>query len=270
MTLLRAVLLVAGALLFSSIHPLQAEQRYGAPPPDLKDRLNRLVAAYPDWIEGFDEQYLIMKDGRKFAISDRATDKTFDQLLTRPDIDDMFYAAYPAGTAPRQPQENSDPGRVRFEPLFVAMYGDCFKRRIVGRLRTIRWLPRHHGGRLLVTTVNGVDKALAAVSRELDKLPHGFVKYLKPTSGVFSCRRIAGSTARSMHAYGAAIDINDKFGDYWRRSLGRVQHPRWQNRVPMEIVRIFEKHGFIWGGYWYHYDTMHFEYRPELLPSWKR
>ena len=33
----------------------------------------------------------------------------------------------------------------------------------------------------------------------------------------------------------------------------------------MEIVRIFEKHGFIWGGRWYHYDTMHFEYRPELL-----
>ncbi len=33
----------------------------------------------------------------------------------------------------------------------------------------------------------------------------------------------------------------------------------------MEIVRIFEKHGFIWGGRWYHYDTMHFEYRPELV-----
>jgi D-alanyl-D-alanine carboxypeptidase len=30
-------------------------------------------------------------------------------------------------------------------------------------------------------------------------------------------------------------------------------------------VRIFEKQGFVWGGYWYHFDTMHFEYRPELL-----
>ena len=26
-----------------------------------------------------------------------------------------------------------------------------------------------------------------------------------------------------------------------------------------------EAEGFIWGGRWYHYDTMHFEYRPELL-----
>ena len=39
------------------------------------------------------------------------------------------------------------------------------------------------------------------------------------------------------------------------------------NRIPYEIVEIFERHGFIWGGRWYHFDTMHFEYRPELLPQ---
>jgi hypothetical protein len=266
-TFLRAALLVAGALVLSSPQPLQAEQNYGAPALNLKDHLNRLVQAYPDWIAGFDDQTLIMKDGRKFAISDTSTSKTFNELLAKPDIDDMFYAVYPAGTTPRQPEENSDPGRVRFEPLFVAMYGDCNKHRLLGRLRTIKWLPRHQGGRVAITTVNGVDQALEAVSRELDNLPDGFIKYLKPMSGTFNCRKIAGSTARSMHAYGAAIDINDKFGDYWRRSLAREKHPQWKNQVPIEIVRIFERHGFIWGGYWYHYDTMHFEYRPELLPS---
>jgi hypothetical protein len=30
-----------------------------------------------------------------------------------------------------------------------------------------------------------------------------------------------------------------------------------------EIVDIFERRGFVWGGKWYRYDTMHFEYRPE-------
>ncbi|MFY4861157.1 M15 family metallopeptidase, partial [Aliarcobacter butzleri] len=39
----------------------------------------------------------------------------------------------------------------------------------------------------------------------------------------------------------------------------------YKNKIPLEIVEIFEKYGFIWGGRWYHFDTMHFEYRPELL-----
>ncbi|NUM57423.1 MAG: M15 family metallopeptidase, partial [Bdellovibrionaceae bacterium] len=32
----------------------------------------------------------------------------------------------------------------------------------------------------------------------------------------------------------------------------------------------FESEGFIWGGKWNHYDTMHFEYRPELFPHLKK
>ena len=35
--------------------------------------------------------------------------------------------------------------------------------------------------------------------------------------------------------------------------------------VETRIGEIFERHGFIWGGKWYHYDTMHFEYRPEFF-----
>ena len=67
-----------------------------------------------------------------------------------------------------------------------------------------------------------------------------------------------------MHAYGAAVDINIRYTNYWRWAKGK-QEALWRNQVPKKIVRIFEKHGFIWGGYWYHYDTMHFEYRPELM-----
>ena len=40
---------------------------------------------------------------------------------------------------------------------------------------------------------------------------------------------------------------------------------RARNLIPHAVVEIFERHGFIWGGKWFHYDTMHFEYRPELL-----
>ena len=30
-------------------------------------------------------------------------------------------------------------------------------------------------------------------------------------------------------------------------------------------IRAFEAHGFVWGGKWLFFDTIHFEYRPELL-----
>jgi hypothetical protein len=72
----------------------------------------------------------------------------------------------------------------------------------------------------------------------------------------------------SAHSSGIAIDINPDFSDYWRWSdeRGHEGSIQYRNRLPNEIVEIFERHGFIWSGKWYHYDTMHFEYRPELLP----
>ena len=70
-----------------------------------------------------------------------------------------------------------------------------------------------------------------------------------------------------MHAYAAAVDINVKYSDYWRWGSGSKDQPSWHNQIPIEIVRVFEKHGFIWGGYWYDYDTMHFRIPSELLSS---
>jgi D-alanyl-D-alanine carboxypeptidase len=248
----------------------KAEDLYGREPNNLKERLGSLVRSYPDFIASYDDKFLILKDGTKFQISDGKTNKTFEELLEKPDIDDMFYIPYPAGRTPQQPAKNSDPGRVRFGPLFVAMYGDCKNDEVVKKLRTIDWLPKHGGGRVSISTSNGVDRGLQAVSKELDELPDDLMKYLKPTSGTYNCRNIAGSDARSMHAYGAAIDINTKYSAYWRWSSKNGSDPKWQNQIPVEIVHVFEKHGFIWGGYWYHYDTMHFEYRPELLPAYER
>jgi len=104
------------------------------------------------------------------------------------------------------------------------------------------------------------------VSAALDKLPKRFMKYLRPSAGTYHCRTIAGTERFSVHAFGAAVDINAKYGDYWRWSAPEAGAGLvYRNRVPWEIIEIFEQHGFIWGGKWYHYDTLHFEYRPELL-----
>jgi hypothetical protein len=36
-----------------------------------------------------------------------------------------------------------------------------------------------------------------------------------PDVGIYNCRPIAGTVRLSVHAFGAAIDINAHFGDYW-------------------------------------------------------
>jgi hypothetical protein len=108
------------------------------------------------------------------------------------------------------------------------------------------------------------------VSRDLEKLPDSMTKFLVPTTGTYNCRAIAGTSRLSVHAFGAAIDLNTRFGDYWLWS-GKAGAPlKWKNQIPIEIVEIFERHGFIWGGKWYHFDTFHFEYRPEIIALARR
>jgi hypothetical protein len=34
---------------------------------------------------------------------------------------------------------------------------------------------------------------------------------------------------------------------------------------PEPVVKAFEAYGFCWGGKWPLFDTMHFEYRPEIM-----
>jgi len=88
-------------------------------------------------------------------------------------------------------------------------------------------------------------------------------RFLRRLSGGFAARKIAGTDRLSAHAFGIAIDLDKSMSDYWRwQKAGPL---RWRNRIPQPIVDAFEAEGFIWGGRWWHYDTMHFEYRPELV-----
>ena len=79
-------------------------------------------------------------------------------------------------------------------------------------------------------------------------------------------RVIAGTNRRSNHSYGTAIDLLP------RDLRGRLTYWRWNEgsngsyyMPPDRVIRIFEAYGFIWGGHWALIDTMHFEYRPEIL-----
>ena len=230
--------------------------------------MDLLVRSYPKFLQGHAEGMLIWKDGTRMPFDDGLADKSFYRRLNSPDLQDMFYVRYPLGRKGLPPAFRADPGRVRYEPFFNKMYGDCSRWAGPKRRVTIVWLPGKWGRRIEVTSVNGVASQLRKVSAKLDRLPARFNRFLFPVAGTYNCRVIAGTKRKSVHSYAAAIDINLKHANYWRWTKpGRGGRYRHRNRIPWEIVSIFEEHGFIWGGKWYHYDTMHFEYRPEILAA---
>ncbi|MGA7324651.1 MAG: M15 family metallopeptidase [Rhodomicrobium sp.] len=227
--------------------------------------IERLVQAYPDYLTGHEGNDIIWKDGTRMPFDDDVRNKPFETLLNKPSLRDEFAMAYPKGKPQAESEENFDPGRIRYQPFFDKMYGDCEKGEVSAKLAAIDWMPKHNGGKIEVTTINGIQQKLQAISGELDNLPDKYMKYLIPSSGVYSCRPIAGTSRKSMHAYAAAIDINTAHSHYWLWSKDKNGTYKYQNEIPYEIAAIFEKHGFIWGAKWYHFDTMHFEYRPEIL-----
>ncbi len=242
----------------------------GGDKPEPPDGLVCLTEAYPDRLrppvlDPSKGWQLRWADGTLMDWDDNRTDKDFHTRLNQPDLEDQMGQAYPLSADYDPPEVDSDPGRIRYEPFFRKMYGDSAKA-VRKNLVTIRWLPESVNRRLKVTSVNRVDKALQAVSDDLALLDSAARKLGGQTSGPFNWRKIHGTDRLSSHSFAIALDIGVKKSDYWRwNKPGPDGRYPYRNRIPLDIVQVFEKHGFIWGGKWYHYDTMHFEYRPELL-----
>ena len=227
--------------------------------------LDALVRAYPDYLAGYDSVDLIWRDGTRMPLSDGQPAKTFAEMLRHGSLLDQMRLSYPDGATRTALGPDDDPGRIRNRAFFDKMYGDCWKGEVAQRLVSVVWLPRSWGRAIRITSVNGVGDRIAAVSEELDALPDAVKRYAYPPAGTYNCRTVADTGGPSMHSWGAAIDINAARADYWLWHRSGVIEAGLVNRIPPEIVAIFERHGFIWGGKWSHYDTMHFEYRPELV-----
>ncbi len=229
--------------------------------PALQDKLRFLITAYPETLSHIADGRLHFRDGGSPLSVDDGKSKTHQQKLRAADIEDMLSQIYPVGSCETKPATYFDPGRIRSDRLMRRLYGDS-KAEVRSRLVRVNWF----GRTLRVTSAHGVDKALRRVLSDLGKLKKSTRRPAKKSAGTFNWRNIAGTKRLSVHSFGAAIDLDTTYADYWRWSGGKPGNvPKYRNRMPLEIVSVFERHGFIWGGRWYHYDFMHFEYRPELI-----
>lgn len=183
-----------------------------------------------------------------------------EDRFDHPDVRDVFEPPYPVAAPLAAPL--GDPGRARLEPLLAATYGAT---------------PAEVQAGLVAVSLAGasvrvhrnVAVALGKVARSLEGLferDASLRGYFTEMGGTYNDRTIAGTDRKSAHAYGIAIDIGTARADYWRNAP-RASAATWKNRIPAAIVSAFEAEGFVWGGRWTHYDTMHFEYRPELFDA---
>ena len=110
------------------------------------------------------------------------------------------------------------------------------------------------------------DEAVHNALAEVEALPSDWAPAFRTVGGSFNWRRIAGTSRMSTHSYGIAFDLNADLGGYWRWSnRPEGDAGAYDNRIPQDVVQVFERRGFIWGGKWHHFDGMHFEYRPEII-----
>lgn len=216
-----------------------------------------MMDAYPDFVKSYRNNYIFFHDGDSL-IYDDGIEKNFIEMLDDTDIEDMFCQVY---TKDDVPKYLHDVGRGRCEPLYRKMYGNS-SIAVRKNLVSMDWF----GQTIKFSKINGADEHLKQVALELAQYPK-LKKYITNAS-TFYWRQVRGAKRLSAHSYGIAIDINTSFSNYWlweNPKVSEVDSIKYINRIPLKIVEIFEKNGFIWGGRWYHFDTMHFEYRPELI-----
>lgn len=109
------------------------------------------------------------------------------------------------------------------------------------------------GTQKLVTRTFVHRRLLGAAITVFDALSReGAWKWLQEWGGCYNFRLQRGGTRLSLHSWAAAFDFNPT-----KLPLGVQADPR--SGFVQEVVPIFERNGWTWGGRWSRPDGMHFE-----------
>lgn len=232
----------------------------------MKRDLLCLMMAYPEYIANVEKEesgrvYLVMKSGRRILYDDKKT-KSFEEKLSNSDLQDMMEQEYPLSYNKSLMEKNFDPGRRRVYVLLKDVYGES-KEQVESNLKNVSVGYRNYQ----FNNNNKAAEALQNAMKELIPITQNREDIricVYPCSGTFNYRFIAGTNQLSPHSFGIAIDLARDKRDYWKWA-SREEGEKRIASYPKELVEIFEKNNFVWGGKWGHFDILHFEYRPEII-----
>lgn len=230
-----------------------------------KQDLLTLMMAYPEYISGVEttkEGIYIVTTKNKRIIYDDMQGKNIHEKINNSDVQDILEDIYSLEMPKNLQDINSDPGRFRCYSLLNAVYGSG-EAEVKSNLTGV-YAPYI---KYQFNKNNGAAEALGNAMKELKDMASENSKIGELTgtiNGTFNYRVIAGTNNLSPHAYGIAIDIASNPSDYWKWASREAGEKRVLY-YPEELVKTFEKYNFVWGGKWGHFDTLHFEYRPEIL-----
>lgn len=231
----------------------------------MKQDLLCLMIAYPEYITNIEEKngyvYLVMKSGKKLLYDDKAK-KNPQEKLANPDLQDTLEQIYLLTPIKNIMKTDFDPGRARSYGLLTEVYGSS-KKVIESNLTKVKVGYNNYQ----FNKSNNASNSLQAIMKEVMPLSQtnpNVRRCFLPCSGTFNYRVISGTSRLSPHAFGIAIDLASDKRDYWKWASKEAGEKRLGS-YSFELVTIFEKNGFVWGGKWSHFDILHFEYRPEII-----
>lgn len=232
----------------------------------LADIGNCLTQAYPN-ISSVTNGVITFVDGATMPVG-TVSDLPFTQKIQNPSVADQLSQVYPLDF--KIPKQYDDAGRIRNDDLFKQLYGKSAQE-VKNNLVLVNWQPS--GKKIQFNKQNNASVQLEKVGNEIAKYPE-LKSYVATSLGSFNWRYIAGTKRLSNHSFGIAIDFKlpKNLHKYWRWDGCTTEdkvcsYPKQLIADPKmnDVVKIFEQHGFIWGGKWASYDSVHFEYRPELV-----
>jgi len=232
---------------------------------NMKQDLLCLMLAYPQYITNIELSngyvYLIMKSGKKLCYDDEKI-KNSQEKLANPDLQDTLEQLYPLSYTRGLMNDDFDPGRSRSYGLLSEVYGTS-KQAIEAKLTKVNICYNNYQFNSSSNAAASLKNVMSEV-KPLSERNHNVRKCLLPCSGTFNYRVISGTGRLSPHSFGIAIDLASDKRDYWKWASKEAGEKRVSS-YSRELVEVFEKNNFVWGGKWSHFDILHFEYRPEII-----